>query len=631
MNILSADNLSKAFGDKVLFSGVNIGLAEGQKLGLIARNGAGKSTLLDILARRLEADEGQVVLRRGTRLVYLEQDPFFPPGLSAEDCLLMSETRQNNAIRDYHHALHMLRVEDNEQHRRLLEQASLAMDSSSAWDFEGRVKEMLGKLDLDKCEGPASSLSGGQRKKLALARVLLEEADLLLLDEPTNHLDIEMIEWLEGFLSRARLSLIVVTHDRYFLDNVCDEIIELDKGTGQRYKGDYAWYLEKKAEREEADSQSAEKERNLYKRELDWVRRMPQARTTKSKSRTDSFYDLEAKVKSRITEKDPSFAVESKRLGKKIIELNHIAKSYGDKVLIAGLTYIFKRGERIGLVGPNGCGKTTLLRMLAGEIRPDKGHISQGSTVEMAFFRQEHLKGLDDRRVIDIVKDVAEEILMGKRRLSPSQFLHHFRFNAVTQQNYFANLSGGEKRRLHLLLALARNPNFLLLDEPTNDLDVFTLTLLEEFLRDFDGCLVMASHDRAFLDRLAEHVFVFEEGGKMRDFPGNYSQYREKRQLELRRKALIEIAVEPEEPAAKRRAQKVKPTWAQLREFESLESEIASLEAEQLLVNMKLSGSDTDHIALMELSSRAAELIHAIEAKTVRWLELGELIASLEE
>jgi ATP-binding cassette subfamily F protein uup len=500
------------------------------------------------------------------------------------------------------------------------------MDAHRGWDYETRAREILGEFDIHDLSQPIRELSGGQKKKIALAHTLIGEPDFLLLDEPTNHLDFEMIEWLEDYLSRESLSLLLVTHDRYFLDNVCDTILEMERSSIFGYRGNYSYYLEKKAEKELSDELSVEKAKNLYRVELEWMRRMPKARTTKSKSRINAFDEVKEKASRKNFEKPMEFGVNANPLGGKIIEVDNISKRFGDFVAVDDFSYIFKRGEKIGVLGLNGSGKSTLLNLISGQLRPDVGKITVGQTVVMGYYTQDGLLLKEDLRVIDIVKSVAEEILLKKGSMSASQFLHHFNFTYPVQQAYFNSLSGGEKRRLYLLLQLIKNPNFLILDEPTNDLDIQTLQVLEEFLMDFTGCLLIVSHDRFLLDKLCDHVFVFEGKGRIKDFYGNYTQYyqsriKEEKQLKLQQ-SLVEKPLKPD----KEKKVSIKPSYKQLKEFEGLESIIRQLEEEKDKVLQKLNSGSASIGELNTLSVRYNELEVDIEGKTLQWMELGELI-----
>jgi ABC transport system ATP-binding/permease protein len=626
LNYLQAEHLSKSYGEKVLFEDISFGIEKGQKVALIARNGTGKSSLMKILGGYDQADSGKVTLRNNLRIAFLEQNPMLDPNLSVLDAIFASDHEAMKALRDYEFCLEEMRIHPGAESEKSLSNSMQKMDATSAWGFETRAREILGQFDIHDLSQKISELSGGQKKKIALAHTLIGEPDLLLLDEPTNHLDFEMIEWLEEYLSRESLSLLLVTHDRYFLDNVCDTILEMEKNSIFQYKGNYGYYLEKKAERELMDEQSVDKARNLYHVELEWIRRMPKARTTKSKSRISSFDEIREKAFNRQEERTLQFGVNANPLGGKIVEMDNITKRFGDFTAVDDFSYIFKRGEKIGVVGLNGVGKSTLLNIVAGHLRPDLGKITVGQTVVMGYYTQDGLQLKEDKRVIDIVKGVAEEIILKKGSMSASQFLQHFNFSYPVQQAYFSSLSGGEKRRLYLLLQLIKNPNFLILDEPTNDLDIQTLQILEDFLFDFPGCLLIVSHDRFLLDKLCDHVFVFEGKGRIKDFYGNYTQYYQWRIKEQKRIKQQRLLAEKEPKPEKERKNQNKPSYKQLKEFESLENEIGTLESEKDLVMNQLNSGTVKRDELQALSIRYSDLLNEIDVKTSRWMELGEII-----
>jgi len=627
MNYLLVENLSKSYGEKQLFKNITFGLNRGQKVALIARNGTGKTSLLNIIMEKDIPDEGRVVIRKDIKVSYLPQAPEFDEELTVLDALLTSENDYFTAISNYERALALMTKEDNAEHREILEKAMSQMDAKDAWNYENRIKEILSRLKIGEVERKIKMLSGGQKRKLALARILIEDVDLLLLDEPTNHLDIDMIEWLEGVLSKQKTSILVVTHDRYFLDNVCDEIIEIDRNEVFHYRGDYAYYVEKKAERLFNEQQEVAKARNLYKKELDWMRRMPKARTTKSKARIDSFYDLEDKARKKVEEKVPEFQVKTSRIGKKILELNHIHKRFGDLQVIKDFSHTFKRGERIGVVGPNGVGKSTLFKLIMGELKPDKGTIVKGQTMVFGYFSQEDPVIKDGMRVIDIVREVADEIPFGaSSTLSAAQFLYYFNFDNSTQSNFYRNLSGGEKRRLHLVLTLVHNPNFLILDEPTNDLDIPTLNILEDFLLKYPGCLMVTTHDRAFLDKISDHLFVFEGEGKIRDYHATYTEYRkmklEQEQKERKLRKEVKEQVSPPKPQKKSN----KPSFKQKKEFELLTAKIEDLERAKADIMAKLNAGDGSPDDFSDWSQQFAQIEAELEEAEMLWLELSEIM-----
>ena len=628
MNYLQVDNLSKVYGEKILFQNISFSLDKGQKVALIARNGTGKSSLMHILAGIEAPDSGKIITRRDLKIDYLQQNPQLDETKSILDTIFAAGTGLMKVIHDYEFSLEEVKHKPGPENDRRLSHCMAEMDASGAWDYETRAREILGQFAINDLSQSVGSLSGGQRKKIALARALLGNPDLLLLDEPTNHLDFEMIEWLEDYLSRESLSLLLVTHDRYFLDNVCDTILEMDQNSIYTFKGNYTYYLEKKAEKQFTEDQSTEKAKNLYRTELEWIRRMPKARGTKSKARVSAFDDLQSKVKFKREDKSIQFGVNTNRLGGKIVEIDNLSKNFGDFKAVDDFTYIFKRGEKIGIVGLNGTGKSTLLNLISGRLAPDKGKISIGQTVVMSYYTQNGLQLDEDKRVIDIVKSVAEEILLQKGSMSASQFLQHFDFSYPVQQAYFSALSGGERRRLYLLLQLIRNPNFLILDEPTNDLDIYTLQVLEEFLQDFAGCVLIVSHDRFLLDKLCDHVFVFEGQGKIKDFYGNYTDYYQWRMKEQKMAQRIEKPAKEEKQILKDKKPSSKPTFKQLREVETLEKEIHQLETakDQLMERMN-SGLETPE-NLTGLSIKYSETLLLIDEKTMHWMELGEIIES---
>ncbi len=626
MNYLQVDNLSKAYGEKVLFRNISFSIDKGQKVALIARNGTGKSSLMHILAGLEAPDSGNIITRKDLRIGYLQQNPKLDETKTILDTIFSTGTSLMKVIHDYEFALDQVKHNPGTESDNLLNHSISEMDASGAWDYETRAREILGQFAINDLSQPVSKLSGGQRKKIALARTLLDSPDLLLMDEPTNHLDFEMIEWLEDYLSREALSLLLVTHDRYFLDNVCDVILEMDQNSIFAYKGNYSYYLEKKEARQQAEEMSTEKAKNLYRTELEWIRRMPKARGTKSKARISAFDDLETRAKFKNDDRSIKFGVNANRLGGKIIEIEHLSKSFGDFKAVEDISYIFKRGEKIGIVGLNGTGKSTFLNLVAGRLAPDKGKISVGQTVVMSYYTQNGLVLNEDKRVIDIVKEVAEEIKLEKGSMSASQFLQHFDFSYPVQQAYFSALSGGERRRLYLLLQLIRNPNFLILDEPTNDLDIYTLQVLEEFLQDFAGCVLIVSHDRFLLDKLCDHVFVFEGEGKIKDFYGNYTDYyqwriREQKLVQRNNKQLRE-----EKTVVKEKKVSSKPTYKQLKDFETLEKQIHELETEKDLVMGRMNSGNETPENITALSVKYNELVLLIDDKTMQWMELAEII-----
>lgn len=591
-NILSVENLYKSFGEKELIEDISFGINKGQKVALIARNGAGKSTLLNIIMNKDYADSGNVVFKKDIHVNFLSQNPELNPQMTIREYVLDGIDLVNN------------------------------------WDYENRINEILYKLNLREDIKKISMLSGGEKKKLALSKVLVEDSDLLILDEPTNHLDIEMIEWLENYLSRQNLTLLIVTHDRYFLDNVCTDIYEMENGNIYRYKGDYNYFIEKKAEKDYNERIEVEKARNLYKKELEWMRRMPKARTTKSKARIDSFYQIKSVANKKIDFQNPELSIRAQRIGGKILELSNICKSYNDKTLLKDFTYTFKKGEKIGIVGKNGAGKTTLLNIITQQLKPDNGKVVIGQTINFGYYSQEGLEEKDDMRVIDIIREVAESIALdNKTEISASQFLYYFGFSPELQYNYYSNLSGGERRRLYLLKVLMSNPNFLILDEPTNDLDIYTLAMLENFLKEYKGCLLIVSHDRSFMDNLVDHLFVFEDNGLIKDYHSTYSDYMDyKKEIENEKNDNKDSNSSESEINTKVKTKNLnKATYKEKKEYELLNSEIPKLEEEKIIIMDKLSKGNQPPEEISTLSERFQEIERELEEKEMRWLELSEL------
>lgn len=623
--ILTVENLSKLYGEKELFSNISFGINAGQKTALIARNGTGKSTLLSILMGEQIPDDGKITFRNDIRVAYLPQNPTMNAAQTLDSYIYSSENKYLSTVSTYEKALKDIEKEHSKANEDALQHAINQMDATDAWSYENRIKEILFRLDIKDFDKPLGSFSGGERKKIALSKVLIDDTDLLILDEPTNHLDINMIEWLEEFLSKQSLSILMVTHDRYFLDKVCGDILELENGAMYHYRGTYDYYLEKRAERIATEKAEVEKAKNLYRTELDWMRRMPQARGTKSRARIDAFYELEEKAHRRFDERKAELSVKTERIGGKILEMYNITKSIGGKKLVDDFSYVCKKGEKIGIVGANGIGKSTLLNMITGKLRPDSGRIITGQTIQFGFYTQDGLAEKDDRRVVEIIRDVAEVIkLQDGKELSATQFLRHFGFDDTTQYNYYGNLSGGERRRLYLLKVLIANPNFLILDEPTNDLDIYTLEILERFLLSYQGCLMVVSHDRSFMDNIVDHLFVFEGDGKIRDFPGNYTQYLQKRNSEQREQTLQKRS---EKPQYERKKNTAKPTYKQQQEYKTLTEDLQKLEAEKKELEANLAspeGATTEQLA--QWSERIGQVLAEIDEKELRWLELDEIV-----
>ena len=628
MNYLSVEKLSKTYGEKLLFEEISFGIERGQKVALIARNGTGKSTLLNIIAGFEDADEGKVVIRNDIKVSYLPQVENFPDNYSVIDTIFDTQTQSIVAIREYEKALNALNEEDNSVNHTRLEKAIEEMERLHAWDFENKAKEILSKFGIDDIFQNMGELSGGQRKKTALAKALLTDTDFLIMDEPTNHLDIDMIEWLEDYLSYSNTTLLMVTHDRHFLDRVCNEIIELENGKLYRYKGKYDYYVEKKAERLANAAAENERVRQLYHRELEWVHTSPQARTTKAKARINAFEKLKDEAKQKVENAPAAFHVQTERLGNKILEINNIDFSFPNNKLLDNFSYIFKKGEKCGVVGKNGTGKSTFLKLIMGELRPDEGKITPGLTIKFGYFAQDGMKVAGNRRIIDIVKEKAEVIRTENGNyISASQFLNHFGFKFEQQYTYYEDLSGGEKRKLHLLITLMQNPNFLILDEPTNDFDIDTLNLLEDFLTDFKGCLLIVSHDRWFMNKLVDHLFVFEGNGKVKDFYGNYTEYKLAKDKELRiqkKTERLQQTVEEKSPAQTKQANPNRLTYKEKKELEALESEIEKLESEKELLLAKMNGGETEGQKLVEIGQRYQIVADTLDEKTMRWLELSE-------
>lgn len=627
MHYVSAEGLGKSYGINPLFNQLSFHIESGDKIALIAKNGTGKSTLLKILAGKETADSGKLWISRDINVVFFEQEPEFQEELSLLDNIFHHPNAVTAAVKAFEAASE---TEDTEALMQCIEQ----MDQLNAWDFDARVKQIFGKLRIDHLVQPVKSLSGGQRKRVALARTLLDiefgaSEVLLIMDEPTNHLDIEMVEWLENYLNQKNIALLVVSHDRHFLDNVCNEIWEMDRGTIFTYQGDYENYLEKKSARIESELASIDKAKNLYRKELEWMRKQPKARTTKSKSRQDAFYTVEAKAKQNLDEQRLTLEMKMSRLGGKVAELKKVYKRFGDKIILRGFDYTFKRGDRVGIVGKNGAGKTTFLNLLQGIEPPESGKINIGETVVFGNYSQTGLVVKEDMRVIEFVKNIAENFpLADGSSLSAAQFLNLFLFPPDKQYTFISSLSGGEKRRLFLLSILFRNPNFLVLDEPTNDLDLPTLAVLENFLLEFQGCLVMVSHDRYFMDRMVEHLFVFEGDGQIRDFPGNYGLYqqwlkdKERDETNNARTTQAELVKNTTEATASR----TKLTYKEKLELETLEREIGELNREKEEISLKLQDPSNGYDAVQQLSERFQKLTESLESKEFRWLELSELV-----
>ena len=618
---LQIEGISKRFGDLELFKNISFTVEERNRVGLIARNGRGKSTLLKIIAGEEPCDEGRITLRGGIRVGYLEQEPDFDGELTVIEACLQRNSEKAGVIACYERAVES---GDEKSLQHLMEE----MDRLEAWDYENRAKQVLGKLKISRFDQPVKELSGGQKKRIALAAVLIDQPELMILDEPTNHLDMEMVEWLEEYLSRTACSLLMVTHDRYFLDNVCNTIIEIDDNILYRYNGNYSYFLQRREERLQAQAVEVARARNLLRKELDWMRRQPQARAHKAKYRIDAFYKLEEKAAAMRDDPRVSLEVKAQYIGNKIFVMRAISKAFPGKVITNDFYYTFARYEKLGIVGNNGTGKSTFIKMLLGRVAPDSGTIEVGETVKWGYYSQDGLSFNEQMKVIDVVKNIAEVIPVGGKMLTASQFLQHFLFSPEKQYSYVYNLSGGEKRRLYLCTVLMSNPNFLVLDEPTNDLDIETLQVLEEYLSDFKGCVIVVSHDRYFMDRVVDHIFVFNGEGNIKDFPGNYTDYREWRDEEraaAARNAAAQAAKNSPVKQNYRSDEKRKLTFKEKREYETLEAEIMELETEKSAIEQEMSSGTLATDVLLEKSRRIQQVIELIDEKTLRWLELDEL------
>ena len=616
---IQAENLSKRFGDLLLFENISFTIFKDQKVALIAKNGTGKTTLLEILASKDTAEEGLITLTNNVKIGYLEQVQRFNPQHTVSDEIFQSDNEKLQVIREFEIAVANNRQED-------ISNYSSKIDLLGAWDIEVSIKQILSKLKITDLDASVGTLSGGQQKRLALAKVLINEPDLLIMDEPTNHLDLDMIEWLEIYLKRSKSTLLMVTHDRYFLDRVCNEIIEMDNNQIYRYTGNYSYYLEKREERIQSFQSSVEKARNLLKTELEWMRRMPKARGTKAKSRIDAFYELKEKASQSLKEDAINLSIGSSRLGKKIIEIEGLYKSFDNKHLIKDFSYIFSRNEKIGLIGDNGTGKSTFLNLITGSLQADKGNIEIGQTINFGYYRQEGIQFDPKEKVIDAVTKIAEYIEFdNSNKLTCSQLLNRFLFPPETQHSFIEKLSGGEQRRLYLCTVLMNNPNFLILDEPTNDLDIMTLNVLEEYLVNFTGCVIIVSHDRFFMDKIVDHLFVFDGKGKIKDFPGNYSIYREKLEMDNQKQKVEKTAKPKIKKAVGQTSSKRRLSFKEKREFEILEKEIPELEDLRKSIEEEINSGKLPHDELYTKSEQLAQLKSQLDEKELRWLELSEI------
>ncbi len=611
MNLLTVEGISKAYGERVIFEPLSFGVSKGQKIALIAKNGSGKTTILKIIAQQDTPDSGQVNFRKGTQISYLPQDPALDPEKTVEEIILESGNQVLEVIADYEEALQ--NPEDTERYQKAFE----AMEQHQAWDFESQYKQLLSKLKLDNLSLKASALSGGQKKRVALCIALLEKPDLLILDEPTNHLDLEMIEWLEAYFIKEKLTLLMVTHDRYFLERVCNEIIELDNGKLFSYKGSYSCFLEKRAARIEQLETEAHKAKRHFTKELEWMRRQPKARTTKSKSRIDDFKKIKAKAQQRRNEHEVQLEINMERLGAKMIEMHRVSKAFDEKVILQGFDYNFQRNDRIGIIGNNGTGKSTFLKLLTNTIKPDSGKMVWGDTLKFGYYTQEGIDVKPDQKVIEVIQEFGEFIPLKKgRKISAQQLLERFLFDRKKQYDFVEKLSGGERKRLYLCTVLIQNPNFIILDEPTNDLDIVTLNVLENFLLDFPGCLIVVSHDRYFMDKIVDHLFVFRGNGEIEDFPGNYSDFR----------AYDGLTTTPETPKKKLKTDREnktenKPNIEEKRALKKLEKEIASLDAQKESIQQQFNDDALTPEDIKTLSIELTAVEKALEAKSDEWLE----------
>ena len=622
MNLLSVEKLAKNFGERILFEGLSFGLNKGDKMALIANNGTGKSSMLKILAGQDVSDAGDVIFRNECKVSYLSQDAIFDDNISIDELINSAHNKISLLVKEYENAVKDHSEASSSNTQRLVEKLTIKMDQENAWDYERRSKQILSKFNINNFSQKVGVLSGGQKKRLSLALLLLENADILLLDEPTNHLDITMIEWLEKYLQQQNITLLMVTHDRYFLERVCNHIIELEGGSLYHHKGNYAYFLEKRAERESNFDVEIAKAQKLMKKELDWIRRSPKARTTKSKARIDNFDKIKKKATSKRLVKELNIDVKMDRVGGKILELRNIKKSFNNLNILDGFDYTFKKGERIGILGKNGVGKSTFLNIITGLVKPDSGKINIGETINYGYFTQSGLETDEERRVIQVLKDIAEFIVMSDgRKVSASQLLEHFMFSRDMQFTQVKRLSGGERRRLHLLTVLIKNPNFLILDEPTNDLDLLTLTKLEEFLLQYKGCLILVSHDRFFMDKLTEHLFVFKGNGVVEDHYCSYSDYR-LQQIEKEKEFKKIQHLEKEN--SKIKSQKKKLSFNEKYEYDNLEKELVTLEIERKQLEESIQNPNISIEKVIEDSSKLGDLISIIDQKELRWLELDE-------
>ncbi|GHC60065.1 ABC-F family ATP-binding cassette domain-containing protein [Ulvibacter litoralis] len=620
MNYLSVENISKSFGERILFQNISFGINAGQKIGFVAKNGTGKTSMLNMLSGLDNPDTGNIVYRKGLKVAFLSQEPNLDPKQTIEETIFLADNPILKVIENYEKAIE--NPNDSEAYQNAFDQ----MDAHNAWDFETRYKQILSKLKLDDLSQKVANLSGGQKKRLALANALLTQPDLLVMDEPTNHLDLEMIEWLEALFAKENFTLFMVTHDRYFLERVCNEIVELDEGNLYSYKGNYSYYLEKREARIETQTTETGKAKQLYKKELEWMRRQPKARTTKSKSRIDDFQDIKNKAHQRRNDHEVQLELNMERLGSKVVELHKISKSFGDKDLFNKFEYNFIQGERIGIIGKNGTGKSTFLNILTGNMKPDGGKVVIGDTVKFGYYTQKGINIKEGQKVIDVIREFGDYIPLKKgKQISAAQLLERFLFDRKRQYDFVEKLSGGERKRLYLCTVLIKNPNFLILDEPTNDLDIVTLNVLESFLMDFPGCLLVVSHDRYFMDKIVDHLFVFRGDGEVEDFPGNYSDFRTYEDSTPKEKALEEAKPKNDWKANN---DKVKLSYNEQKEYSKIEKEIAKLEKERETLQNKFATENWDGDEIDKQSIKLQKIIDKINTKTERYFELMEKLES---
>lgn len=620
MNYLSVEQIAKSYGERKLFENISFGINEGQKIGFVAKNGTGKTSLLNMLSGADVPDKGRIVFRKSLNVAFIAQEPDLNPSLTVEEIIFSTEKPILKIIENYEKAL------ENPNDSEAYQKAFDAMDAHQAWDFETFYKQILFKLKLEDLHIKVANLSGGQKKRLALANALLSQPDLLIMDEPTNHLDLEMIEWLESFFAKENSTLFMVTHDRYFLERVCNEIVELEDGNLYSYKGNYSYYLEKREARIENFETETAKAKQLFKKELDWMRRQPKARTTKSKSRIDDFHEIKSRASQRRQDHEVQLELNMERLGTKIIEIHNLSKSFGDKNLFEKFNYNFQPGERLGVIGKNGTGKSSFLNIITGSLHPDNGKVVIGDTVKFGYYTQKGIEVKEGQKVIDVVKEFGEYIPLKKgRQISAGQLLERFLFDRKKQYDFVEKLSGGEKKRLYLCTVLIKNPNFLILDEPTNDLDIVTLNVLESFLLDFPGCLIVVSHDRYFMDKVVDHLFVFRGEGVIEDFPGNYSDFRTYEDSNIKEKITPTEEKEPKKNW-KKDTQKTKLSYNEQKEYQKLEKEIVKLEIQRETLQNKFATENWDGAEINKQSIKLQELIDTLESKTERWFELSTMM-----